>query len=72
MDGTLEKPARMQPSQRSHAVVDRLIKSYWAGALYWSDVMRILRNADAALDRLELAVRAEEAGPAAHESETQA
>jgi hypothetical protein len=60
MDETPGKPARMPPSRTSHAVVDRLIRSYWAGALHWSDVMRIMRRSEAALARLEQAVRDEE------------
>jgi hypothetical protein len=61
MDETSEKPARMQPSQRSREVMDRLIKSYWAGSLHWSDVKRVMRTSEVALNRLEQAVKDDEA-----------
>ena len=60
MGETLEKHARILPPQGSRAVVDRLIKSYWAGALHWSDVMRIMRNAEEVRNRIEPAVKDEE------------
>jgi hypothetical protein len=60
MDETPEKPVRMQPPQHSRAVVDRLIRSYWAGALHSSDVKRIMRTSEMALNRLEQAVKDEE------------
>ena len=61
MDETPEKPVRMPPPQRSRAVVDRLINSYWAGALHWSDVTRIMRTSEVALNHLEQAVKDDEA-----------
>ena len=60
MGETLEKHPLILPPQRSRAVVDRLIKSYWAGALHWSDVMRIMRNAEEARNRIEQAFKDEE------------
>ena len=61
MDETPKKPARMQSSQRSRAAVDRLINSYWTGALHWSDVTRIMRTSEVALNHLEQAVKDDEA-----------
>ena len=62
MAETLGKHAGILSAQQSRAVVDRLIKSYWSGALHWADVKRIMRNTEVALSRLERAVDDEVAG----------
>jgi hypothetical protein len=62
MAETLEKHARVAPPQCSRAVVDRLIRSYWTGALHWSDVKWIMHTAEVESSRLEFAVKDEEAG----------
>jgi len=62
MAETPRKHAGILPQQRSRAVVDRLIKSYWTGALHWADVKRIMRNTEVAFSRLERAVEDEDAG----------
>ena len=62
MAETLGKHAGILSPPRSRAVVDRLIKSYWAGALHCADVKRIMRNTEVAFSRLEQAVEDEDAG----------